>query len=91
MLLVWDCNQSFVRHQTGAGVCSVPAADTVETGEVDCYNVVVLDSAHFHGLRIRSARGTVAQRNDHWLARMLKGCKACKCVTLLGETPRDCS
>ena len=36
-----DSLQSCIRLQIGAGICAVPAADAVVTGEVIFYNCVV--------------------------------------------------
>ena len=39
--LYWDVHQSCSHLQTGAGICSVPTADTVATDKVSCNNFIV--------------------------------------------------
>ena len=39
--LYWTFHQSCIRLQIGAGICAVPTADAVVTGEVSCYNCIV--------------------------------------------------
>ena len=60
------CHQSCIRHQIEAFICAVPTADAAATDEVNCYNCI----GHSQGFRKRSARGTVAQRNDPWRVKM---------------------
>ena len=51
-----------------ADISSVPTADTLLKLKSTAI-ILYFDSAHSHGLRRRSARGTVAQCNNPWLAR----------------------
>jgi len=53
--LYWDSHQMCIRLQIGAGICAVPTADAVVTGEVSCHNCVQFDSAKFPALRRRLA------------------------------------
>ena len=52
-----------------SGIFVVPTADAVATGKCNSYLFMVRIFS-FRGLRRQSDRGTVAQRNDHWRARM---------------------
>ena len=44
----------------GVCICAALMANAVATGNVSCYNFI----GHSRGFWTRSARGTVAQRND---------------------------
>ena len=50
----------------GVGICAVLAADAVATGEFNCNTCL----GNSRGFRRRSARGTIVQSNDPWVARM---------------------
>ena len=56
--------------QIGVGVCTVPTADTVETGEVNCYNFIVRRHSLPQFVETIS-QGYVAQCNDPWYVRMV--------------------
>ena len=68
-VLYLDSHQSWISLQIGAGVCVVPTADAVACGKVSCYNFII-KTAHFDNLWRWSARGTLAQWHNPWLARI---------------------
>ena len=68
-VIYWGSHQSCICLQIGVDICAVPTADTVATGEVNCYNCIVqLRALPSFVERIGQGYSSVVQQP--WLVRM---------------------